>query len=481
MDEFFKGLNEKLKDPSLTREQKVKLIQQAGDTYRQNVDKEYKDYRNKQVLGAALEIGSAAIPLGGVSGQAAKRVIPKVVQKTIGRKLTTDTATGAIGGALGGGMFGIGEGLMKGENPLKSSAKEAQSGFLSGGLFGGLAGKMQQSALANNLQGYDKNTIFSNNYKEYRKTAEKYYKDYIHGIEVKNKNIGNISFTRKGMDETLSKNPEIAKSFPELVDNVKNSKYIATNDLYKPRKDQATKQFHTLKSGNNEYLIAEDKLGNQKFYLAKKDTISQGTPSKMEGTSSNGISGLSPTGSINNYLLQHNPSQELVPQVATFNTALNSKMDDLLIPDELKPFLEKHEINNPQATLGGLTLEGNHSGKQHLPLPDLGVTDSINDYHIKNNSPQTPIFNARVEENNFAGYQNPLSGSNRIFAAEEIGDFSTKEFTDYEPEIFAQINTPIGAPSRSELRSAIESSTAVYVEPYYKSDGSYVKGHYRAR
>lgn len=480
MDEFFKGLNEKLKDPSLTREQKVKLIQQAGDTYRQNVDKEYKDYRNKQVLGAALEIGSAAIPLGGVSGQAAKRVIPKVVQKTIGRKLTTDTATGAIGGALGGGMFGIGEGLMKGENPLKSSAKEAQSGFLSGGLFGGLAGKMQQSALANNLQGYDKNTIFSNNYKEYRKTAEKYYKDYIHGIEVKNKNIGNISFTRKGMDETLSKNPEIAKSFPELVDNVKNSKYIATNDLYKPRKDQATKQFHTLKSGNNEYLIAEDKLGNQKFYLAKKDTISQGTPSKMEGTSSNGISGLSPTGSINNYLLQHNPSQELVPQVATFNTALNSKMDDLLIPDELKPFLEKHEINNPQATLGGLTLEGNHSGKQ-IPLPDLEVENSINDYHIKNNSPQTPIFNARVEENNFAGYQNPLSGSNRIFAAEEIGDFSTKEFTDYEPEIFAQINTPIGAPSRSELRSAIESSTAVYVEPYYKSDGSYVKGHYRAR
>lgn len=146
------------------------------------------------------------------------------------------------------------------------------------------------------------------------------------------------------------------------------------------------------------------------------------------------------TDSINDYLLKHNPSQRLAPQVATFNTAVNSKMDDLIIPDELKPFLEKHE-----------------AGKS------------------------SPVLNARVEENNFAGYQNPLSGSNRIFAAEEIGDFSTKEFTDYEPEIFAQINTPIGAPSRSELRSAIESSTAVYIEPYYKSDGSYVKGHYRAR
>ena len=100
---------------------------------------------------------------------------------------------------------------MKGENPIKSAAKEAQSGFLSGGLFGGLAGKMQQSALANNLQGYDKNTIFSNNYKEYRKTAEKYYKDYIHGIEVKNKKYWQHFFTRKGMDETLSKIQRLQK------------------------------------------------------------------------------------------------------------------------------------------------------------------------------------------------------------------------------------------------------------------------------
>ena len=75
-----------------------------------------------------------------------------------------------------------------------------------------------------------------------------------------------------------------------------------------------------------------------------------------------------------------------------------------------------------QATLGRLTSEGNHSGKQ-IPLPDLGVNNSINDYHIKDNTPQTPIFNARIEENNFAGYQNPLTGGNRIFATEEIGDF----------------------------------------------------------
>lgn len=63
----------------------------------------------------------------------------------------------------------------------------------------------------------------------------------------------------------------------------------------------------------------------------QKDTISQGTPSKMEGTSSNGIFYLT------------------------------------------------------QATLGGLTLEGNHSGKQHLPLPDLGINNSINDYLLKHN------------------------------------------------------------------------------------------------
>lgn len=125
MENFFEGLNEKLKDPNLTREQKVQLIQQAGNDYRAKIEKEYKDYRNKQIFGAALEIGSAAIPVGGISGQVTKHIVPKVVHKTVGRKFATDTTAAALGGAFNSAVFGVGEGLMKDENPLKTAAKEA--------------------------------------------------------------------------------------------------------------------------------------------------------------------------------------------------------------------------------------------------------------------------------------------------------------------------------------------------------------------
>lgn len=505
MDEFFKGLNEKLKDPSLTREQKVKLIQQAGDTYRQNVDKEYKDYRNKQILGTALEIGSAAIPLGGVSGQAAKRVIPKVVQKTIGRKLTTDTATGAIGGALGGGMFGIGEGLMKGENPLKSAAKEAQSGFLSGGLLGGAIAKGEYLARRENTLGINQMRQYwgipwqkaSGNPQKAIDTLMENQRGFVPNAFHTNK-TGNVDLvwgnSKLGLQHIKERRDAqgldgnaFIKDLPDLIKNGKNygkQDHIGRSYIGDAQRELAIKKDY-IEKGMEQAVNRNWVPSAYMFY----DAINNPQATSVARTLGSNRSGkqiplpdLGVTDSINDYLLKHNPSQRLAPQIATFNTAVNSKMNDLLIPDELKPFLEKHEAQNKSAKKlleDSKPFQNIASGNGTRSIPELLANNSINDYLLKNNS--SPVLNARVEENNFAGYKNPHSGSNRIFAAEEIGDFSTKEFTDYEPEIFAQINTPIGAPSRNELRSAIESSTAVYVEPYYKSDGSYVKGHYRAR
>ena len=501
MDNFFKGLNEKLKDPNLTREQKVKLIQQADDTYRQNVDKEYKDYRNKQILGAALEIGSAAIPFGGVSGQVAKRVIPKVVQKTVGRKLTTDTAAGAIGGALGSGMYGAGEGLMKGENPLKSAAKQAQSGFLSGGLLGSAIAKGENLARKVNTEGINQMRQYwgipwqkaSGDPQKAIDTLMENQRGFVPNVYNK-PGIGKFDIpwgtSNYGLAHALERRApqnkfnvtEFVNSIPNTIENGLVTKgsdlHPDTKNIISTNQKLAINPDFRLGGVTRNWLTTAIPQGKKARKHLGDLTPSNNISSENGSFSAPSISELLATDSINDYLLKHNPSQRLAPQIATFNTAVNSKMNDLLIPDELKSFLEKHEINNPQATSVARTLGSNRSGKQ-IPLPDLGVENSINDSLLKNNS--SPVLNARIEENNFAGYKNPHSGSNRIFAAEEIGDFSTKEFTEYEPEIFAQINTPIGAPSRNELRSAIESATAVYVEPYYKSDGSYVKGHYRAR
>ena len=95
------------------------------------------------------------------------------------------------------------------------------------------------------------------------------------------------------------------------------------------------------------------------------------------------------------------------------------------------------------------------------------------------------IKNGQIQQQdnqqNFSGYKNPISGSSQIFSREDIGAMSTKEYTDNEKAIHAQIKS-IGAPTTSELH--IVASTgggAVYVEPYIRADGKQVKGYYRSR
>ena len=80
----------------------------------------------------------------------------------------------------------------------------------------------------------------------------------------------------------------------------------------------------------------------------------------------------------------------------------------------------------------------------------------------------------------YSGYTNPLTGGNRIYSAEDIGNLSGSEFTKLEPEINAQWGS-IGIPSKNELSSASGGGGTVYVEGYTRSDGTEVQGYYRSR
>ena len=95
------------------------------------------------------------------------------------------------------------------------------------------------------------------------------------------------------------------------------------------------------------------------------------------------------------------------------------------------------------------------------------------------------IKNGQIQQQNsqqkFSGFKNPISGSSQIFSREDIGAMSTKEYTDNEKAIHAQIKS-IGAPTTSELHTAASTGGgAVYVELYIRADGKQVKGYYRSR
>lgn len=80
----------------------------------------------------------------------------------------------------------------------------------------------------------------------------------------------------------------------------------------------------------------------------------------------------------------------------------------------------------------------------------------------------------------YKGYTNPLTNDNRIFSREDIGSFTTKEYSATEPEIMAQWRK-IGIPTNGDLE--LDSRTTggtVFVQAYTRSDGTKVKAHYRA-
>lgn len=93
---------------------------------------------------------------------------------------------------------------------------------------------------------------------------------------------------------------------------------------------------------------------------------------------------------------------------------------------------------------------------------------------------QQGIIQPSTQVQDFSGYTNPLTGNGQIFTREDIDSMSNEEFAKNEDAIMAQIKQ-IGAPTNKDMKNAANLGGAVYVHPYTRSDGTQVKGYYRAK
>lgn len=137
-----------MKDNSLSKEQKVQRIKEIGEAERKKIDEEHRKSMAKLYTGAALEIGSAAIPFGGAAKlggslalKFAKPAFSQITKKVIAKNVGSGVASGLASGA----MFGTGEGLMDNKD-LKgialSTLQGAGSGAIGGGLVGSITGQV---------------------------------------------------------------------------------------------------------------------------------------------------------------------------------------------------------------------------------------------------------------------------------------------------------------------------------------------------
>ena len=433
-----------MNNTNLSKEEKIEALEKLKSYTDKKYDDSLRNTLTKKWTGSALEIGSAGIPLGG-AGKLGSTLGGSLLKSTLGRKLSQEVGSGAVSGLLSGTVFGAGQGLIDNENLLKTAAEYGASGLLLGAITGGSAGYIEKAIKGNKLSNYNVGNMFGAEYKNYKNQAKNYYKDYLQDKVINNKDIGKITFTRKGMDEIFSKNPELGTLFPKLVNDVKDANYLETNPLYKIRKDKATKEFHTLKSPSYKHIIAEDKLGNKKFYLTKKDTINQGTPSRAEGTSFDSILGTNPAYLDESRALKLEPNTIIAENAASFNPS------STFLPAWLSSALFKQTSSSPS-----------------LEEPNI----ESNRYLLKGG--------IEINVPNYSDYINPVTGSSKVYSREDIANMSGEEYSKNEAEIFGQIKS-IGIPAAKDLESSTLRGDTVYVNSYTRDDGTEVKGYYRAR
>ena len=177
------GLSDYAKNKSIPLSERMDNINRYYENERKQIDNDLNKYLAKQYTGAALQIGSAAIP--GSAGLRLGAGAIKALTPHLGKAIATEVGSGLAGGLASGAVEGFGRGLMEQKNPIKTAVQDGTIGLVTGGLGGTAIGKARQlldrRALGNNTL-----------------APEQYFADYVEGLS-NNAPLGQVSRFDKGL------------------------------------------------------------------------------------------------------------------------------------------------------------------------------------------------------------------------------------------------------------------------------------------
>ena len=384
-----------LNNESLTKDEKVKMINFVYENYRQKLDEDLRNYLIKIWAGAALEIGSAALPYSGV-GKLGAKAGQKLLQKTTGKKLAQELGSGAASGLASGGVFGAGRGMIEDKNPLITALQDAASGLAGGGLIGGAGGYLEKAIRANLLENSKPlNELSQAQIKNLIKRGKSYYWDYLQGREIISPHLGKINFSGGQAGEIRAHNMKMVPKIPEQIRGAQGLKY--SND--KPWREDANnfyKLYNTYKGKNYEYVIRNNanKTGND-FYQIKE------------------------VGSTPAYWDQA-PALEIEPNYIINDISQKVNPAPIIIPPQILQNLQ--EDNQPSFLLeGSVEMNIDQNGKHIFTPEEIGQMNS--DDFSRNESDimkqlQSGLIGQQIKD--FANFTNPITGDGRIFSRMNI-------------------------------------------------------------
>ena len=371
------------KEGKITKEELEKKVKIRERFDKLNNDKEFEDYRNKEIAHAILDIGTALIPFGGgakiggkIIGAGIKKVAPKasekvtkaIVNKAIEitekeiKKLTThtgkkiaetlvkktpkDIATGALIGGIHGGISAS----IDNKNPASEIIKEGSVGAVIGLGASVIGGKIAQKVDAHNLKQLP--------LKEKIKPAKKYYSDYERGIKIENDVLGRIKMTSDAYKETLKQNLELADNVIDLSKDIKKAKYIRPETPAHEHKNYDIIMFHRLKGKKAEYIISENKRGEYYFYkVANPEVTGIKTPISKPATIDSEVMGSATPASMS--------TKKIIPNSKSNLNTKNVKLSD---DKNINIKKELYKIGAKTAFVGLTKLMNNLSEKENKTI-----------------------------------------------------------------------------------------------------------------
>lgn len=490
MENFsWENLEKYLKNKSLTKEEKNKIIQEFGELYNKQIEQELNNYLLKQYSAAALQIGSSLIPLG--MSKIGPSIGKGILKKQFGRKIAENIESGVISGASSGFLLGLGDGLTNNKNSISSSILGAIEGAITGGSAGILGANLQKAIKGNQLKNYgniDKLDRIIR--KDFNYKAKNFYQDYIQEIKL-NKENSSFGFTKRGIQEQLRWNPHQAQNFPELIDDIKQATRLSNVPNLKPEQKPNVSHYELYKGKNGIHHIEVRKDGEKRYYITTDiPNSSTNTPSdkkpdnfkNLKEETPNGSPHATSTGAIesSNIIIKDGAENFNPAQVAIFDLP-NSQYSPDTYPMLFQLSIEKNDFPTNPSIDNGLT----YKTTEHIFTPEE-IMQMSNEEFLKNESEimnqiKNGLFNSKQKHIDYSGYKNPITNDNKIYSREDISAMNIEEYTRLEAQINAQLNS-IGIPSNIELKKASENfGGVIYVKPYKRKDGTNVKGYYRAK
>lgn len=509
-------LEDIINNEKLTKEQKLKIINQNYEDYRKQIDKNLNDYLLKQYLGATLEIGSAALPNGSLSGQVAKRILPAALTKTVGRKFSQNVAQSTIGSAINGAVFGTGRGLIENKNPLQTALQDTTLNSIIGGTLGAASGKIINDARAVDVNGINQMRPIwgipfrkaSGNPEEAIKTLMENQKGFVPNVFNK-QGIGNFDIpwgdSKSGLShaiqQRINQNNFDINEFINNIPSTIREGIVTPGGIKYPENTNIESLNHKLaiapsikKANIDRNWMVTAHPQNKSARKRLGDLTPSTNVTSENGSIPHSISELLTKNNITDFLLKNNPSNGLNSEVAT---TINSAVHNINLPElpntinnQQEPFKLGIEMNVD--TNGNILDFGQPTGfaasmdidqlAQQLGLTSFGM--QISQLPQLNQPPQqVQKTQPQPKKQGLFGYKNPLTGDNRIFTREDVGAMNKDEFSQNEKAIYAQ-NKEFGGfmPSNGDLEhEALTGGGVVKVNSYTRADGTQVKGYYRSK